>query len=324
MRRRRRSSRLGFLFALVLGGLLVGASVWLDQKGEKILAPVRAKTERVTLGRDPQGTWYRWYELGVGLGGSGGGSWIASVEVPEARFDAIRIGDSVEVRYLPQLPLFARASDRSTATVVRDAAQRVGVMPLLLWLTLGVAGLWIAARIGTVAVVAGGLAWMAGGFPVLLGAPAPPTPSGDEGTARVHAVTLVTKSPARSSGRRRKSRAEWRRLALPYQVVELRVVPAGRRDTVLAIDAVDSGSVRELSIGADLPVRYDPLAPRHARLASGTRTFIGRNRYHYMPVAIGVPALGVLAALGFRRRRRRPAEPAAAPSAAASGVPASP
>lgn len=313
MRRRRRSNPLGLAFALVLGGLLVGGSLWLDRRGEKVLAPVQTKNERITLRHDPQGTWYRWYELGVGVGGSGAPTWTASVEVPEARFDSIRIGDSVEVRYLPQLPLFARASDRSTGTVAREAAQRVGIMPLLLWLGCGIAGLWIAARVGTLPVVAGGLLWMAAGFPVLLRAPAPPTPSGSAGTARVSAITLVAKSPERARGRRRRARAEWRRLAVPYQVVQLHVA-AGRSDTVLAIDAVDSGSVRGLSIGADLPVRYDPKAPRNARLVSGTRSFIQRNRYHYLPLAIGVPALGMLAALGFRWRRGRGGPPAAAPS----------
>jgi hypothetical protein len=304
---------LGLVFALVLGGFLVGGSVWLDRRGEKVLAPVQAKSERITLRHDPQGTWYRWYELGVGVGGPGLPTWTASVEVPETRFDAIRIGDSVEVRYLPQLPLFARASDRSTATVAREAAQRVGIVPLLLWLGCGIAGLWIAARVGTIPVVAGGLLWMAAGYPVLLWAPASPTPSGSEGTARVSAITLVTKSPERARGGRRRARAEWRRLTMPYQVAQL-LLPTGRSDTVLAIDAVDSGSVRGLSIGADLPVRYDPDEPRNARLVSGTRSFIQRNRYHYLPLAIGVPALGMFAALGFRWRRRRGAPSAAAPS----------
>jgi hypothetical protein len=322
MRRRRRSNPLGLLFALALGLLLVGGSVWLDRRGEKVLAPVQAKNERVTIRHDPQGTWYRWYELGVGIGGSGVPTWVASVEVPEARFDSIRIGDSVEVRYLPQLPLFARASDRSTATVAREAAQRVGIVPLLLWLAAGIAGLWMAARIGTLAVVAGGLAWVAAGFPVLLSAPSPPAPAGAEGTARVHAVTLVAKSPERARGRRRRSRAEWRRLAVPYQVVHL-LVPAGRSDTVLAIDAVDSGSVRGLSIGADLPIRFDPNAPRNARLVPGTRSFIRRNRYHYLPIAIGLPALGMLAALGYRWGQRRKRGPAAARPGPAASVAAS-
>jgi hypothetical protein len=314
MRRRRRSSPLGLFFALLLGGLLVGGSVWLDRRGERVVAPVQAKNERVTLRNDPQGSWYRWYELGVGVGNSGAAPWVATIEVPEERYDSIRIGDSVEVRYLPQLPLFARAADRSTAVVAREAAQRVGIIPLLLWIACGVAGIWIAARIGTPVVLAVGLAWMAAGFPVLLRAPVPVIPSASETSARVTAVTLVAKSPERSRTRRRgraRASASIRRLEVPYQVVQLRLAPGGGADTVLALDAVDSGSVPGLAVGADLRVRYDPERPREARLAEGTRSFIERNRYHYLPAAIGIPVIGVLAGLGFRWRRRRSEEPAA-------------
>jgi hypothetical protein len=307
MHRRRRVSKLGVFYGLVSGGLLVGGSLWLDQRGVKVLAPVQAKTERVTLRRDPQGTWYRWYEVGVGVGNAGSIPWTSLVEVPEQRYDALRIGDSVEVRYLPQLPLFARASDRSTATVVREAMQRVGLAPLLLWVIGGLVGMWIAARIGTVAVVAGGLAWMAAGFPVLLEAPRPPAPGSATTTATVQAVTLITKSPERRASRRRRiSRSDWgRRLAIPYQVVYLRLAAPGSADTVLALDAVDSGSVAALSVGAVLPVRYEPGTPRNARLADGTRRFIERNRYHFLPGIVGIPVLAMLAGIGFRRRRLR-------------------
>jgi hypothetical protein len=323
MRRRRRSSPLGLFFALVLTGLLVGGSVWLDRRGESVLAPVQSKSERVTLMHDPQGGWYRWYELGVGVGNSGAGPWIATIEVPEERYDSIRIGDSVAVRYLPQLPLFARASDRSTAMVAREAVQRVGIIPLLLWITCGVAGLWIAARIGTPVILAGGLAWIAAGFPVLLRAPVPAIPAASEGKARAEVVTLVTKSPERRSrGRRRVVRSDsMRRLAVPYQVVQLRLALPGRGDSVLAVDAVDSGSVPGLAVGAELPVRYDPKAPRNATLLQGTRAFVERNRYHYLPGVIGIPLIGMLAALGFRRRPRLAAHAPPGVSAAASGVP---
>lgn len=320
MRRRRRVSKLGVFYGLVSGGLLVGGSLWLDQRGEKVVAPVQARTERVTLRHDPQGTWYRWYEVGVGVGTAGSTPWTAMVEVPEQRYDALRIGDSLEVRYLPQLPLFARASDRSTATVVREGVQRVGLAPLLLWVVGGLAGMWIAARIGTVAVVAGGLAWMAAGFPVLLGAPTPPAGGSARATARVQAVTLITKSPERRTSRRRRiARSDWgRHLAIPYQVVYLRLAAPGSADTVLAMDAVDSGSVAGLSMGAALPVRYDPGAPRSAQLAEGTRRFIERNRYHFLPGVLGVPVLGMLAGIGFRWRRRRPERPASADAAVAA------
>ena len=316
MRRRRRSSGAGLFFALLIGGGLVGASVWLDRRGETVLAPVQAKHERVTPRRDPQGTWYRWYELGVGVGDAGAAPWTATVEVSQQRYDSIQLGDSVQVRYLPQLPLFARTADRSTATVAREAAVRTGILALLFWVGGGIAALWIAARIGTPLVIASGLAWMAAGFPLLLRAPSPPAPAASEGRARVAAVTVITKSPERGTARRRSrlSRSSsTRRLAMPYQVVQLHVPLPGGRDSVLAVDAVDSGSVAGLTHGAILPIRYDPRTPRHARLAQGARTYLDRNRYHYRTAVIGLPLLGMLVAYGFRVRRRRtpPADRAA-------------
>jgi hypothetical protein len=79
----------------------------------------------------------------------------------------------------------------------------------------------------------------------------------------------------------------------------------GGRDTVLAVDAVDSGSVAGLAHGAIVPVRLDPAAPREARMAGGTRRFVEANRYHFLIPVIGFGILGTLAALTFRWRRQK-------------------
>jgi hypothetical protein len=75
-------------------------------------------------------------------------------------------------------------------------------------------------------------------------------------------------------------------------------------------------------MGAELPVRYEPDAPREARLAVGTRHFIERNRYHFLPAVIGLPAIGMLAAWGVRRGRRRSKATSESPFAQPSNVPA--
>jgi len=93
-------------------------------------------------------------------------------------------------------------------------------------------------------------------------------------------------------------------------VVQLQLALPGRPDSVLVVDAVDSGSVPGLAVGAALAVRYEPDTPREARLVQGTRRFLERNRYHFLPAVIGVPVLGMLAAWGFRSRRRRASRPA--------------
>jgi hypothetical protein len=106
------------------------------------------------------------------------------------------------------------------------------------------------------------------------------------------------------------------RLEVPYQVVQVEVPIHGRPDSVLAVDAVDSGSVAGLTAGAVLRVRYPPDDPRAALLTDGARTFLTRNRYHYFPIVVGLPLIGILAAWGFRSRRRRTPMP---PGARAPG-----
>ena len=79
------------------------------------------------------------------------------------------------------------------------------------------------------------------------------------------------------------------------------MLPEGR-DTVLAVDAVDSGSVTGLSSGARHLVRLDLTAPRDAQLAGGTRRFAAENRYHFFIPVIGCVILAALAGFGFRTR----------------------
>jgi hypothetical protein len=57
---------------------------------------------------------------------------------------------------------------------------------------------------------------------------------------------------------------------------------------VVAVDAVDSGSVR-LAHDSILPVRYDPRQPRRAVIAGGSRSYPLRNRPLYWLLAVGVP-----------------------------------
>jgi hypothetical protein len=123
--------------------------------------------------------------------------------------------------------------------------------------------------------------------------------------AQVRGVTLVDKSPGRVYRTRRRTGGFDRRLEVPYEVIELLVPVRGGRDTVLAVDAVDSGSVAGLAHGVGLPVRLDPAAPREAQLAGGTRRLVEANRYHFLVPVLGCAVLGTLAGLAYRWRRKR-------------------
>ena len=322
-RRRRRASRLEVFYAAVIAALMVGGSVWLDRSGTLITAEVAGKQERIVVGYEPSGEWDRYYEVTAAFERPEGGRWQANVRVPGARYDAIRAGDSIEIRYLPQFPFLARTSDRSTVTTLAELGSALVAIPILTWLVVGIAGLWIAARIGTLPVVAVSAAWAVAAWTMLFPLPSRDGPRPIEALAEVRGITLVDRSPEHVTQRRAHTGRFDNRLDVPYQVVQLALMAEGIGDTVLAVDAVDSGSVKGLVHGARLPVRLDPAAPREAQLAGGTRHFARANRFHFLIPVLGCVILGALAALtyGWRRSRRAAAEPVAARYASSEIIP---
>lgn len=90
-------------------------------------------------------------------------------------------------------------------------------------------------------------------------------------------------------------------------MVQLRLVPGGATDSVLAVDEVDAGSAPSLAPGAVVKVRYQAAAPREAMLVEGTRTFRQRNRFHFLFLVLAAGGIGLAAALAWRLRGRRAA-----------------
>lgn len=306
----RRVSRLHVVLLLICLALLLGGSLWLDHNGTPVTATVSSKREEMAIHDSPIGEWSRWYRLGVEFRRSDGAPGRATLTVSRERFDSIREGNRIAIRYLPAFPLLARSAEHSTVQVLRNVGAEVAADPFfagaLTWFVLGGAGLWLMARLGTTAVFTAGAVWIAAGLVLLFPAPTPVRLAAARTTARVHDVRLITKSPEERFSRTyggHKVDLGFRELTLPYHVVQLRFTVPRWPDSVLAVDVVDSASVPGLAVGALLPIRYDPQAPRDARLALGTREFRERNRYHFRWLVVGSGLLGmVVAALRTRPR----------------------
>jgi hypothetical protein len=304
-RRRRRTSRLQLFYAAAIAALMVGGSLWLDRSGTLVTAEVAGKQERIVVGYEPSGEWDRYYEVIAAFEQPDGGRWEAFVRVSGPRYDSLRAGDAIGIRYLSQFPALARTSDRSTVTALAEFGSRLVAIPILAWLAIGILALCIAARMGTIPVVGVSAAWALAAWTMLFTVPSREGPRPVEALAEVRAITLVDRSPEHVTQTRTHTGRFDNRLAVPYQVVQLALASAVIGDTVLAVDAVDSGSVKGLAHGARLPVQLDPAAPREAQLAGGTRHFARANRFHFLIPVLGCVILGALAGLTYRWRRSR-------------------
>ena len=224
----------------------------------------------------------------------------ATVTVGTAEYEARHQGDHVRVLSLDCCPIFARLASRTTASWMAETGwQMLDGLRWILWAVLGVAALFGAFKLGRPAVVLTGAAWLAAAT-VLPGAYAPvATPADDWRPAEARVVDLHLIDEFLDS-----RHSDGVDLLQPYYVVELGFVPRGARDTVVVVDAVDSGSVAGLTYGARLPIRYDPGSPRNGVLAAGRRTYPAGNRPLYWFFAAGIPAaLTVLFVLALNRRR---------------------
>ena len=294
---RRRGGCGGCLFGLVLLlAVPIGASLWLDLAGKVHDGLVGAKHERIWVSDD--GDWTRRYELA--LKPQPGAMLAPTLTVGAADYEALHPGDHVRVRSLDCCPIFGRLADRTTRSwVVETGWQFVVTLRWVLWTVLGIGALVLAYKIGQPMVLLVGAAWIFSAT-LLPGAYAPRlAPAGDWRPARARVSDLHLIDDILHS---RRSRGV--HLLQPYYVVELSYLPAGARDTVIAVDAVDSGSVARLGHDSVLAIRYDPRDSRRAVLTAGNRSYPARNRPLYWFLAGVVPA-GITALLFFARSRRR-------------------
>jgi len=295
--------KLLFYVSLLVAPLL-GASLWLDTHGETVAGTVTGKREEIHAENEPTGGWYSRRFLEVDIPRLAAVGLQASVRVDSVAYAGIQRGDRVRVRYLSCCPIFARLEGRTTRQVSWEAAREFASSPVLDWVLAGFVALVIAARIAAPIVLVTGVAWLAAGLLLLFPHRPPRAPAGVEAAARVAGIVTVSESPRRTRHRSGSS-SHPQRLTVPYQVIQLRLVPSGASDSVLAVDEVDAGSVPSLAPGAVVRVRYLPDAPREAMLVDATRTFRQRNRFHFLFLVLACAGIGVVAGLSWRLRGRR-------------------
>jgi hypothetical protein len=291
--------------------LFYAGSIYLDAAGAVAAATVQEKDERISYASRIPGGWNRSYWATVRFATTDGPT-DAALWLDEATFDALHVGDAIDVRYVSWFPHLGRPATQSTRALVpwrlvgwALAAAGVGVV------------LWLSLRRRPVLMVALFLAAMAVGvirwvYPTPWDTPleAPVlTAEAEVGEVRDETLAFV-------SGRTLGAVAA----PQPWQLVQLRFVPEGRDQPVIAVDGVDEGSVPGLTTGARVPIVYSARSPRDARLQGGTRTYRWREWLElgeYVALIGGawlalwaIGRLFRMVAFGPRRHRdRRPRHP---------------
>ena len=218
-------------------------------------------------------------------------SWSYSLNVPReflpryaqgnidaVTYDRTRIGDTMQVRYLPspllhQLVIIptSRIAGISTFSLTTDyyapLKRGIGVIiPLaLLWILATKAHSNVA---GTLFLFLGSLAFGYFLFPRKMPAPTGNTESTRATVSRVSTITRILE------GRRRRGMTT----SQPYDIVQLSFTPRGRTESVLAVDEIDHDSIPGLSPGDTLPIQYQSDQPRTVRILDGQRTFPEKAR----------------------------------------------
>jgi len=273
--------------ALVAAPFLL-SSLYIDRYGIEVQGKVYAKSESMWLSHS---TWTRRAEVTVEYWPPDSGT-IAffNTAFDPATFDTYHKGQAVTVHYLkqsslPKIPMaaalgqmrllpVARIAGRSAFSNVeaflhgsaRIVLQWVGatVLLLLVWRLAG----W--PRFGWAVAVCAFV-----GLAVLMISEFPrptPAPAGEvrQATGQVTNIGLIEN--LYSGNRSRGFIADQ-----PIQVVSVEFVPAGRNDPVMAIDAIDAGSLPDLKHRQQVVVDYQADEPRTAYIHGATRDFPSRN-----------------------------------------------
>ncbi|HEY0735223.1 MAG TPA: hypothetical protein VGD69_09990 [Herpetosiphonaceae bacterium] len=234
---------------------------------------------------------------------------VIALAVDAATYDRFHTGDETEVRYTPHPLLrrlspigFTRLQDQSSlaALVARfGSSVSVWLAGVVLWFVLWfVWSKWRSGLLMWLLVLSG----IAGLFSSISDWPDQPPEDLITGSATVQNIRRVD---VILEGRRRSNTEA----VQPYDIVELRFVPEGRTDPVVAVDMLDAESLPNLAVEATVPIRYSAQNPRWAQIEGGSRTFYWKNLLFIVAIVLGLLGILAISWLFNRRRRRRASGP---------------
>ena len=290
------------VLVVVLGG------DWLLMRfGRTVPALVAAKRDAVEVQRD--GSWSRAISIETRYTPRGIRT-PAAVYIPTgaAVYDLVQPGQTIPIRCVPLAPTFCllkydslREWGLRTALEALDRGQALFVLGLpivIFW--LGIAE-WAPER--PVRRWISRSLFAAWALALLFSVARPEGPAGSgtrrQVAARIRDVHVVSEYGLLAPRIRIP-------LAHPYAVVQLALTPAGRRDTVMAVDEVDAVTATGLATGAAFLVSYPESDPRAAALIGARREFRDGNVSRNVSLTLGILLLLVapVVVLEFARGTR--------------------
>jgi hypothetical protein len=290
----------------------------IDASGVDATARVTEKREGIRI---PFDNWFRRFEIVAAFRVPGDPIQRHAVcDVEQATYDSLHVGDPVGLHYWPALLAqpFIPATHLSPCTPRANFASNPEVyqkLEILLGTLLPIVFLVAVLRLRVAAWLF--LPWFY--FFLLTGVvpqtePAPLQPRAALAIVRnITTITMLMENGKSGSG----SHVKFGPIKLehPFQIIQLEFTPAGMRDPVVAIDAIDLNSIPNIKAGETVSIDYDSQVPRIARMRAGTRDFPGQARRQILTLfgVLGIFFGAILVASHVRGRRRAATRTGASP-----------
>ena len=255
-----------------VAAILVMGSFYLDTR-PSVTGVVLDKWELINI--DSDGLWENELTLRVAYTPPNAStSQTNDLDAKASTYDAVAIGDEVDVRFLDAGGLFefARLADRSTMSMILGL--RALYLPLVL--VVGAVLSWAVAVLtnrkasGILTFVVLAFLLMVFGSYFQIQGNLPLASPQQTAVATVRQVERFTR--LKSQYERYSSRP----LLQHFDVVKVEFTPEGWDDPILAADRIDADSTA-LEAGGTVTVRYSMEQPRQIRLQDGARTYIWKN-----------------------------------------------